>query len=138
MLLLGIDIGTSFIKASVVDAETQKSVASAQFPEKENAITSLHPGWAEQSPEMWWQNTIQAIKKLTASDKFDPLKIAAIGISYQMHGLVIVDEEQNVLRDSIIWCDSRAVEVGDEAYNEMGKEVCATHLLNSPGNFTAS
>ncbi len=138
MLLLGIDIGTSFIKASVVDAETQKSVASAQFPEKENAITSLHPGWAEQSPEMWWQNTIQAIKKLTASDKFDPLKIAAIGISYQMHGLVIVDKEQNVLRDSIIWCDSRAVEVGDEAYNEMGKEVCATHLLNSPGNFTAS
>ena len=138
MLLLGIDIGTSFIKVSVVDAATQKAIASAQYPEKENAITSLKPGWAEQSPEMWWQNAIQAIKQLTNSGKFDPAQIAAIGISYQMHGLVVVDKEQNVLRDSIIWCDSRAVEVGDEAYNSMGKEVCATHLLNSPGNFTAS
>ena len=138
MLLLGIDIGTSFIKVSVVDADTQKSVASAQYPETENAITSLHSGWAEQSPEMWWEQTVQAIKKLVAANKFDPNKIAAIGISYQMHGLVVVDKNQKVLRDAIIWCDSRAVEIGDLAFNNIGAETCSSCLLNSPGNFTAS
>ena len=138
MLLLGIDIGTSFIKVSVVDADTQKSVASAQYPETENPITSLQSGWAEQSPEMWWEQTVQAIKKLIATNKFDPNKIAAVGISYQMHGLVIVDKNQTVLRDAIIWCDSRAVEIGESAFNKIGEETCASCLLNSPGNFTAS
>ena len=138
MLLLGIDIGTSFIKVSVVDANTQKSVASAQYPETENPITSLQSGWAEQSPEMWWEHTVRAIKKLIATNKFDPNKIAAIGISYQMHGLVVVDKSQNVLRDAIIWCDSRAVEIGELAFNKIGAETCSSCLLNSPGNFTAS
>lgn len=138
MLLLGIDIGTSFIKVSVVDAATQRSVASAQYPETENPITSLQSGWAEQSPEMWWQHTVQAMKKLIETNKFDPKKIAAIGISYQMHGLVIVDKDQNVLRDAIIWCDSRAVQIGENALKEIGKETCSSCLLNSPGNFTAS
>lgn len=138
MLLLGIDIGTSFIKVSVVDADTQKSVANAQYPETENAIISLQSGWAEQSPEMWWEQTVQAIKKLIATNKFDPNKIAAIGISYQMHGLVVVDKNQNVLRDAIIWCDSRAVEIGELAFNDIGAEICSSCLLNSPGNFTAS
>jgi xylulokinase len=138
MLLLGIDIGTSFIKATVVDADTQKSIASAQCPETENSITSLQSGWAEQSPEMWWQQTVQAIQKLVASEKFDPKKIVAIGISYQMHGLVLVDKDQQVLRDAIIWCDSRAVEIGENAFNKIGAETCSSCLLNSPGNFTAS
>jgi xylulokinase len=138
MLLLGIDIGTSFIKATVVDAATQKSVASAQFPETENPITSLQSGWAEQSPEMWWEQAVQAIKKLVAENKFNSKDIAAIGISYQMHGLVLVDKDQKVLRDSIIWCDSRAIEIGANALNEIGEETCAKCLLNSPGNFTAS
>jgi xylulokinase len=138
MLLLGIDIGTSFIKATVVDADTQKPVAIAQCPETENSITSLHPGWAEQSPEMWWEQATYAIQKLVATEKFNPKEIAAIGISYQMHGLVLVDKDQNVLRDSIIWCDSRAVEIGGNALNEIGEKVCASCLLNSPGNFTAS
>jgi len=138
MLLLGIDIGTSFIKVSVVDADTQKSVASAQYPETENPIASLQSGWAEQSPEMWWEQTVQAIKKLIATNKFDPNQIAAVGISYQMHGLVIVDKNQTVLRDAIIWCDSRAVEIGESAFNKIGEETCASCLLNSPGNFTAS
>jgi xylulokinase len=137
MLLLGIDIGTSFIKVSVVDADTQKSIG-AQYPGTENPITSLHPGWAEQSPEMWWEHTIQAIKNLTATNKFDPKNIAAIGISYQMHGLVIVDKDQKVLRDAIIWCDSRAVGIGENASNKIGAEICSSCLLNSPGNFTAS
>jgi xylulokinase len=138
MLLLGIDLGTSFIKVSVVDAETQQSVAGSQYPETEAAITSHQQGWAEQSPELWWQYTIQAIRKLTVSNIFDASKIAAIGISYQMHGLVIVDKKQNVLRDSIIWCDSRAVETGKNALHAIGEEVCSCSLLNSPGNFTAS
>ena len=138
MLLLGIDIGTSSIKVAVVDAETQQVAASAQFPDAESAITSLQTGWAEQSPEMWWQHTLQAITKANASGKYDPRQIAAIGISYQMHGLVLVDESQNVLRDSIIWCDSRAVEIGDNAFNAIGKQTCSSCLLNSPGNFTAS
>ncbi len=138
MLLLGIDIGTSFIKATVVDADTQKPVAVAQCPETENPITSLQSGWAEQSAEMWWEQTLQAIQKLITSKKFDPKEIAAIGISYQMHGLVLVDKNQNVLRDSIIWCDSRAVEIGEEALHEIGEEICSSCLLNSPGNFTAS
>jgi xylulokinase len=138
MLLLGIDIGTSFIKVSVVDADTQKSIASGQYPDTENPITSLQSGWAEQSPEMWWEHTVQAIKKLTATDKINPENIAAIGISYQMHGLVIVDKNQTVLRDAIIWCDSRAVEIGENAFKKIGEETCSSCLLNSPGNFTAS
>ena len=138
MLLLGIDIGTSFIKVSVVDATTQQCVAIAQYPETENAITSLHSGWAEQSPEMWWNQTVQAIRTLNSSKKFNPKEIAAIGISYQMHGLVVVDKNKNVIRDSIIWCDSRAVETGEKAFNAIGEEICSSCLLNSPGNFTAS
>ncbi|GAB2534289.1 xylulokinase [Rufibacter soli] len=138
MLLLGIDIGTSSVKVSVVDAATQKSLASAQFPETESKITSLQPGWAEQSPEMWWEHTKQAIKKVNASGTFNPQEIGAIGIAYQMHGLVVVDKDQQVLRDSIIWCDSRAVPYGQKALEHIGQEKALEGLLNSPGNFTAA
>ncbi|HEV8505183.1 MAG TPA: FGGY family carbohydrate kinase [Chitinophagaceae bacterium] len=138
MLLLGIDLGTSSIKVSVVDAETQQSITSAQYPEEETAITSLQTGWAEQSPEVWWQNIKGAIKRVNAAGKFDPKNIAAVGIAYQMHGLVLVDKRQNVLRDSIIWCDSRAVETGNAAFRKIGEQRSLSTLLNSPGNFTAS
>ena len=138
MLLLGIDLGTSSVKVSVIDAESQQCIASAQYPETEADIISLHPGWAEQSPDQWWENVKQAILKCHAQEKYDPLDIAAIGIAYQMHGLVLVDKEQHVLRNSIIWCDSRAVEYGNKAFHEIGEEKCLSHLLNSPGNFTAS
>jgi len=138
MLLLGIDLGTSSIKVSVIDAETQRWIASAQYPEKEVEIISLQTGWAEQSPETWWKHIQGAIKKLNATNKFDPKDIAAIGIAYQMHGLVLVDKQQKVLRESIIWCDSRAVETGNRAFENIGKEKCFDCLLNSPGNFTAS
>ena len=137
MLLLGIDIGTSSIKVAVVEADSQQCIASAQYPETESEITSLQIGWAEQSPEMWWQHTIQAITKANASGKYDPKQIAAIGISYQMHGLVLVDKEQKVLRDSIIWCDSRAASFGNGVFAE-NRDYCLEHLLNSPGNFTAT
>ena len=138
MYLLGIDIGTSSIKVSVVEASTSQCIASAQFPETESAITSLKKGWAEQSPEMWWDHIQQAILKLNNTQKFASTDISAIGISYQMHGLVLVDQNKQVLRDSIIWCDSRSVSIGDTAFNAIGTEKCLSHLLNSPGNFTAS
>ena len=138
MLLLGIDIGTSSIKVSVVDASTRQCIGLAQYPETESGIISSRPGWAEQSPEMWWEHVQLAILKLHAQRKYDPRDIAAIGIAYQMHGLVMVDKQQQVLRNSIIWCDSRAVEIGDKAFDEIGKDKCLLHLLNSPGNFTAS
>jgi xylulokinase len=138
MLLLGIDIGTSSIKVSVVDAASQKAIAAAHYPETETGIIAVKPGWAEQSPDMWWEHVQLAILKLHAQRKYDPADIGAIGIAYQMHGLVCVDKKQNVLRNSIIWCDSRAVDLGNKAFEEIGKDKCLLHLLNSPGNFTAS
>lgn len=138
MLLLGIDIGTSSVKIAVVDATSQTVIAAAQYPETESPITSLQPGWAEQSPDMWWEQAQLALQQCHASGKYNPADISAIGIAYQMHGLVLVDKDQQLLRDSIIWCDSRAVEIGDEAFNAIGPEHCLSHLLNSPGNFTAA
>jgi xylulokinase len=138
MLLLGIDLGTSSVKVTVLDAATQKCIAAVQYPETEVDIISLHPGWAEQSPDLWWENVKQAILKCNATNLYDPKDIAAIGIAYQMHGLVLVDKDQHVLRNSIIWCDSRAVEIGDDAFANIGNEKCLYRLLNSPGNFTAS
>lgn len=138
MLLLGIDIGTSSIKVSVADAGTRQCIASAQFPETEAVIISPQPGWAEQSPDTWWEYVQAAILKLHAQKRYDPQDIAAIGIAYQMHGLVMVDKDQHALRNSIIWCDSRAVATGEEAFNAIGPDKCLAHLLNSPGNFTAS
>ncbi|MBS1527017.1 MAG: carbohydrate kinase [Bacteroidetes bacterium] len=138
MLLLGIDIGTSSIKVSVVDVATQRVVASAQYPDEENPILAPRPGWAEQSPEMWWAQVQQAILLCNNSGGYDPADIAAIGIAYQMHGLVLVDKHKQLLRDSIIWCDSRAVEIGDKAFKTIGEKKCLSCLLNSPGNFTAA
>jgi xylulokinase len=138
MLLLGLDLGTSSIKASVVDGSTGKLIASAQYPETENTISSPQTGWAEQDPEMWWDCIQKAILKCNASGKYNPKDIKAIGIAYQMHGLVMVDINLSVLRPSIIWCDSRAVEIGNKAFEAIGSEHCLSHLLNSPGNFTAS
>jgi xylulokinase len=138
MLLLGIDLGTSSIKVSVTDAANGNILASAQYPETETSVIAVQPGWAEQSPEEWWQNVQQAIIKANNQRKYDPADIKAIGISYQMHGLVLVDKNQKVLRNSIIWCDSRAVEIGNKAFDTIGHEKCLSHLLNSPGNFTAS
>lgn len=138
MVLLGIDIGTSSIKVSVVDAESKTALASASFPETEVDIIAPQPGWAEQSPDLWWEHTKQAILKCNATGNYNPKDIAAIGIAYQMHGLVLVDKEQNVLRNAIIWCDGRAIPYGEAAFDAIGDEQCLSHLLNSPGNFTAA
>lgn len=138
MLLLGYDIGSSSIKASVVDAATGRLVASAISPEQELPIDAPKPGWAEQSPELWWKHVKVVTAKLLEQDEVSAEAIEAIGISYQMHGLVLVDKNQQVLRPSIIWCDGRAVEIGEGALKELGREYCLEHFLNSPGNFTAS
>lgn len=138
MLLLGIDLGTSSVKVSVIDAATQKTIATAQYPETEAEIIAVQPGWAEQSPDTWWEQVQLAILKLHAQRAYDPAAIGAIGIAYQMHGLVAVDKDQQVLRNSIIWCDSRAVATGERAFETIGRDKCLLHLLNSPGNFTAS
>ncbi len=138
MLLLGIDLGTSSIKVSVVDAQRRQTLVSLSYPETEREIKSLQRGWAEQYPLQWFQDAKQAILKANASGRYDPKDIAAIGIAYQMHGLVMVDKYGEALRDSIIWCDSRAVGYGEAANAAIGRERCLERLLNSPGNFTAA
>ena len=136
MYLLGYDIGTSSVKAALVDAQTGQTVASAQYPDVEAPILAKQPGWAEQEPTMWWDELKQATLRL--SEKASLKEVAAIGISYQMHGLVCVDKEGTPLRPSIIWCDGRAVPYGNAAFEAIGGEKCLQHLLNSPGNFTAA
>jgi len=138
MLLLGIDLGTSSIKVSVIDAQTNKKIASTQYPETEAAILSEQPGWAEQDPATWWNYTKLAIQKLNSLGLYNPKNIGAIGIAYQMHGLVVVDKDYQPLRNSIIWCDSRAVEIGNAAFSELSPTGFLDAHLNSPGNFTAS
>lgn len=138
MLLLGIDVGTSSIKVSVVESASGHTLASASYPETESEIISLKPGWAEQSPQMWWTHVKKAISICNAQRKYRAEDIAAIGIAYQMHGLVLIDKDGECLRNSIIWCDSRAVGTGERALNHLGEQYALQHLLNSPGNFTAS
>lgn len=135
-MYLGIDLGSSSIKLTLLNGE-KGPVASVTYPEQEMNIDAPKPGWAEQDPDTWWSNFQTALKKL--NDKTGRISdIKAIGISYQMHGLVLVDENHKILRPSIIWCDSRAVEIGNKAYEALGSEYCLSHMLNSPGNFTAS
>lgn len=136
MYLLGYDIGSSSIKASLINATTGECVSSEFFPKKEMQIKSVKPGWAEQDPETWWENLKLATQAVITDSKVRSEEIKAIGISYQMHGLVLVDERLQVIRDAIIWCDSRAVPYGEKAFKEIGEEKCLSRLLNSPGNFT--
>ena len=138
MLLLGIDLGSSSVKASVIDGNSGICLATAFYPSDEMKIIALNPGWAEQETEVWWSNLKAAITDCTGKLGQRKNEIGAIGISYQMHGLVTIDKNNKVLRPAIIWCDSRAVEYGEKALNSIGKEFCLSHLLNSPGNFTAS
>ena len=137
-LLLGFDVGSSSVKASLVDADTGECAASAFFPESEAPIKAVKAGWAEQEPESWWNYAKLSLQKIMTETGATGEDIKAIGISYQMHGLVCVDKNLQVLRPSIIWCDSRAVPYGEKAFGELGAEQCLGHLLNSPGNFTAA
>ena len=138
MYLLGYDIGTSSVKAAIVEAESGRCIASDFYPKAEAPIKTLRAGWAEQNPDSWWEFVKEVTKQVLTQSKVDPADIKAIGFSYQMHGLVCVDESFAPLRDSIIWCDSRGVPYGEKAFAELGADLCLSHLLNSPGNFTAA
>ena len=138
MYTIGYDIGSSSVKAALFDTSDGSCITSAYSPDEEMTISALQSGWAEQNPEMWWQHLKNATRKMFSGTCFDKRNIKSIGISYQMHGLVVVDKELNVLRPSIIWCDSRAVETGNRIFKNLGAEECLFSLLNSPGNFTAS
>ena len=138
MYLLGYDLGSSSVKASLVNAKSGEVMASDFFPKKEMEIKAVKAGWAEQDVEVWWSNLKEATRSVLATAGIDPKEIDAIGISYQMHGLVLVDENLQAIRPSIIWCDSRSIAYGEKAFNVIGSEKCLSHLLNSPGNFTLS
>lgn len=138
MYALGYDIGSSSVKAALVDLSSGNTVIVDHFPKSEMPMIALQTGWAEQDPELWWNAVCKVTQNLLAQSTIDVNDIKSIGISYQMHGLVAVDASQNVLRSSIIWCDSRAVDIGGQAFKDLGPEYCLEHLLNSPGNFTAS
>jgi len=138
MYLLGFDIGSSSVKVSIIDIKSGQTVASAFSPDVEMDIIAQKPGWAEQHPKSWINNAKLALQKISKKGSVELSLVQAVGISYQMHGLVVVDNEGLVLRPAIIWCDSRAVSIGNEAFSKLGEEYCLGHLLNSPGNFTAS
>lgn len=138
MYLLGYDIGSSSVKACLVNAETGKTVASDFYPKTEAEIKAVKPGWAEQEPSQWWDSMKHATASVMAASGIKPAEIKAIGISYQMHGLVLIDKNHEVIRPAIIWCDSRGVPYGQKAFDELGHEQCLSTLLNSPGNFTAT
>ncbi len=138
MYYIGYDIGSSSIKAAIIDSTTNQQVAVASHPEQEMDMISHQTGWAEQHPIDWWVGVIKSTKLVLAKSNIDPRKIRGIGIAYQMHGLVVVDEAMNVLRPAIIWCDSRAVKIGEDVLEAIGEETCFSHLLNAPGNFTAT
>ena len=137
-ILIGYDIGSSSIKASAINADTGELIVSCSSPEQEMKIDSPKIGWAEQNPETWYKHVVIATKKMLPKISLDSSEFIGIGISYQMHGLVMVDKNLEVLYPSIIWCDSRAVEIGNQSFNNLGSEFCLSKYLNSPGNFTAS
>lgn len=138
MVLLGYDIGSSSVKASLVDSSSGQCIASSFYPKKEMEISSPQPGWAEQHPNVWWDSIVAVTSELMQQQKIDKESVGAIGLSYQMHGLVITDRDGKPLRPSIIWCDSRSVAYGEKAFREIGETQCLSAVLNSPGNFTAS
>lgn len=138
MHLLGFDIGSSSVKVSLIKGDSGKLLASSFYPKQEMKITAHQAGWAEQDPEDWWANLKFALAEVLETSKVDTKSIISIGISYQMHGLVMIDKSRSVIRPSIIWCDSRASNIGERAFDEIGGERCLSSLLNSPGNFTAS
>ena len=128
MFYIGYDIGSSFVKIALIDSKNNKKVSVISEPQEEMQIISSKPNWAEQDPETWWKHLCNGTHRILAENGIDAKKILAVGISYQMHGLVLVDSRGKLLRNSIIWCDSRAVDIGEKAADEIGKEKFGKHL----------
>lgn len=116
--LLGIDIGTSGTKTVLFD-ETGNTIASAL---EEYLLYQPNIGWAEQDPEDWWQATAASIRKVLVKSRVKAADISGIGLSGQMHGLVLLDEENKVLRRSIIWCDQRSTAECEQITSLIGAE----------------
>ena len=135
MYYLGIDLGSSSIKIALVEQSSGKKVAIGQEPENEMSMQAAKLGWAEQEPELWWRLVCQGIQRISKENNVSSDKILGIGIAYQMHGLVVVGADGKPLRNSIIWCDSRAVQIGHDLFKQVGEEKSIAHMLNSPGNF---
>ncbi len=104
MKLLGIDVGTGGTRAVVVDANG--SVAASATAEHA-PFACPQTGWAEQEPADWWRATTEAVRAVLSHDDVSADEIACVGFSGQMHGAVLLDEEENVLRPALIWCDQR-------------------------------
>ncbi|MGI9530936.1 xylulokinase [Lutimonas sp.] len=138
MYFIGFDLGSSSVKAALIDSSTGKTIGVTNYPETEMSILAKQTGWAEQDPGIWWQNCCKVTQRLLRQTGVSSNEIKGVGIAYQMHGMVIIDKDQKVLRPSIIWCDSRAVEIGNQAFQAVGADLCVSNLLNSPGNFTLS
>ena len=135
---IGYDIGSSSVKIALVEADTNKSIAVVTEPQDEMPIQAEKAHWAEQNPQMWWDHLCTGTQRILKENSLHSSQILAVGISYQMHGLVVLDKHKELLRDSIIWCDSRAVNIGEKAAEEIGEAKFGAHLFNAPGNFTAS
>lgn len=138
MYLIGFDIGSSSVKAALVDARNGQTIAAVRYPESEMRIASPQPGWAEQDPDYWWEAVCQASRMVVQKSGIDASDIGAIGIAYQMHGLVLCNRQGQALRPAIIWCDNRAIESGQALEQQLGTSFCLEHYLNTPGNFTAA
>lgn len=138
MIVLGIDLGSSSVKVTLFDSDNGLCLGTCVWPEQEMPIHSPQTGWAEQAPSLWWQHCVTAVQRACAKARISTFDIGAVGIAYQMHGLVCLDNQNQVVGNANIWCDSRTVATGKAAFDELGHEWCFTHLLNSPGNFTAA
>ena len=138
MYFIGYDLGSSSLKTALVDSETGETLTVIKTPAEELGIDAPYPGWAEQDPELWWKCICEGTREILSKTKVAAEAISGIGIAYQMHGLVTLDRTGQCVRPAIIWCDSRAVSIGAQTLEELGEPQCQEHLLNEPGNFTAS
>ncbi len=132
MLYIGIDLGTSAVKLLLMDADgTVKNIVSREYP-----LYFPKPGWSEQKPEDWYQETMAGLKELLQGS--DTKQVAGISFGGQMHGLVILDEKDEVIRPAILWNDGRTAEECDYLNQVIGKDKLSEYTANiSFTGFTA-
>ena len=124
MYFIGVDLGTSAVKLLLMDEEGKiVNIVSREYP-----LYFPHPGWSEQKPEDWWNAVVAGIKELT--DGFEKDKVAGISFGGQMHGLVILDSEDNVIRPAILWNDGRTTKETNYLNNVIGKDKLSQYTAN--------